>query len=364
MIEFISQHSTEIIFLFVIAAIVFVLQLVTNLLYSFFEKKQIEKFPNEEPVTLHLVKIILKTLWYILGMSAASFVFISKDLYAQAAKNFWVLTYLGFILLLTVIGASVVQTLFARTIRHKIKNGEDPTSHRFLRYLAVLGIYFFGIILAILAFPSLRGTAHTALGGAGVIALIAGVASQEALSNIVGGIFIIIFKPFKINDIIEISGAMIGTVTDITLRHTTIRNSENKMIVVPNAIINKEKIINYDLGNSKCCQMIEIGISYTSNIDLAKEIMRLECEAHPNLIEYRTLLEIKNEVPKVIVRVIELAESAVILRAWAWSKDYTSGFIMKCDLYESIKKRFDKENIEIPFPSRMVVVKNPDSPLT
>ncbi|HSY60341.1 MAG TPA: mechanosensitive ion channel family protein, partial [Cytophaga sp.] len=346
MMEFINEHSYSIIWLLVIISIVLVLQVATNIMYTFLEKKSLEKFPNEEPVTLHLVKIILKTLWIILGISAASFIFISKDLYDQAAKNFWTLTYLGFIVLLTVIGGSVVQTLFTRTIRNKIKEGEDPTSHKFLRYLAVLGIYFFGILLGILAFPSLRGAANAALGGAGVIALIAGVASQEALSNIVGGIFIIIFKPFKINDTIKISGEMVGTVTDINLRHTVIRNYENKMIVVPNAIINKEKVTNYDLRDKKCCQMIEIGISYDSDIDLAKEIMRSECEAHPSLIEYRTLLEIKNEVPKVIVRVIALADSAVIIRAWAWAKDYPSSFVMKCELLESIKKRFDKEGIE------------------
>lgn len=358
MIEFIHQYSFQIIYLIVVISVVFILIIGTNTLHRWLEKKALEKFPNEEPVTLQLVKIILKTLWVILGISAASFIFIDKDLYGQAAKNFWLLTYLGFVVLITVIGASVVQTLFTRTIRKKMNEGEDPTSHKFLRYLAVIGIYFFGIILGILAFPSLRGTAHAALGGAGVIALIAGVASQEALSNIVGGVFIIIFKPFKINDIIKISGEMIGTVVDINLRHTIIRNYENKMIVVPNAIINKEKVINYTLRDAKCCQMIEIGISYDSDIDLAKEIMRSECEAHPEIIEYRTLLEIKNNVPKVIVRVIALGDSAVTLRAWAWSKDYPSSFVMRCELLESIKKRFDKEGISIPFPHRTVIIKN------
>jgi Small-conductance mechanosensitive channel len=358
MIEFIQKHTTEILYLLLDITVVVILIISTNKLHRLFEKRAQEKFPNEEHVTLFLVKVIMKTLWAILGMSAASLIFISEELYDQASNNFWLLAYIGFIVLITVIGGSVVQTLFTRTIQDKIKTGEDPTSHKFLRYLAVLGIYFFGIILGILAFPSLRGAAHAALGGAGVIALIAGVASQEALSNIVGGIFIIIFKPFKINDIIKISGEMIGTVVDINLRHTIIRNYENKMIVVPNAIINKEKVINYTLRDSKCCQMIEIGISYDSDIDLAKEIMRSECEAHPNIIEYRTLLEIKNNVPKVLVRVIALGDSAVTLRAWAWSKDYPTSFVMRCELLESIKKRFDKEGISIPFPHRTVIIKN------
>ena len=138
---------------------------------------------------------------------------------------------------------------------------------------------------------------------------------------------------------------MVGTVTDITLRHTIIRNYENKMIVIPNTIINKEKVVNYDLGDKKCCQWLELKIAIDSNIDLAKEIIRQECEAHPNLIDDRNNIEIKNNDPKVLVRIIALDRTAITIRAWAWAKDFPSAFVMKCELYESIKKRFDKEGI-------------------
>jgi len=201
----------------------------------------------------------------------------------------------------------------------------------------------------------MRSFAATALGGAGVVAVVAGVASQEALSNLVGGLFIIAFKPFKLGDIIKVDETMVGTVTDITLRHTIIRNYENKMIVIPNAIINKEKLVNYDLGERMCCQWIEIGISYDSDIDLAKHIMREECEDHPNLIDNRSELDKYNKEKKVNVRVIELGDSAITVRAWAWASSFSEAFVMKCDLYESIKKRFDKEGISIPFPHRTLV---------
>ncbi|EIA08521.1 mechanosensitive ion channel family protein [Flavobacterium frigoris] len=356
---FFLDNKESIVYGLIVVMVVSALVIITNAAHNWLAKKALKKYPTEEPETIHLIKKILRTLWIILGISAISFIFIEKSYYAQATQNFWLLFYLGFVIILTIISASIVQTLFARTIKRKLKNQEDPTSHKFLRYLAIVGIYFFGIVLAILAFPSLRGIAQTALGGAGVLAVIAGVASQEAFANIVGGIFIIIFKPFKINDIIKISQELVGNVTEITLRHTIIKNYENKMIVIPNAIINKEKVVNYDLGDKKCCQWIEIAISYDSDIDLAKEIMRSECESHPNLIEYRTLLEIKNKDPKVIVRVVKLADSAVVIRAWAWAKDYPSAFVMKCELYESIKKRFDREGIEIPFPHQTIVFKTP-----
>lgn len=89
------------------------------------------------------------------------------------------------------------------------------------------------------------------------------------------------------------------------------------MIVIPNAIINKEKLINYDLGERICCQWVEVEISYDSDIDLAKHIMREECEDHPNLLDYRNELDKYNNEKKVVIRVINFGDSAITLTAWA-----------------------------------------------
>tara|TARA_R110000868_G_scaffold36445_1_gene129346 strand:- start:707 stop:1828 length:1122 start_codon:yes stop_codon:yes gene_type:complete len=355
--DFIQEHSKAIYYFFGVILTVVALLFLTNVLHNWLQKRLLKRFPKQGSNTLNLVRRILKTLWIILGLSAISFIFIDEQYYGRATKDFWLIFYLGFILILTVVSVSLVQTLFAKAIKKRVEEQGDPTSFKFLRNLAVFAVYFMGILFAIMAFPSLRGVAQTALGGAGVIAVVVGVASQEAFANLVGGVFIITFKPFKINDVVKISDDMVGTVTDITLRHTVMRNFENKMIVIPNAIINKEKLINYDLGDRKCCQWIEVGISYDSDIDLAKSIMMKECTAHPNLVDHRTPLEVKNGDPKVLVRVIGLNDSEVTLRAWAWSWDYSSAFVMKCDLLESIKKRFDAEGIEIPFPHRTMVFK-------
>lgn len=150
---------------------------------------------------------------------------------------------------------------------------------------------------------------------------------------------------------------MLGTVTDITLRHTIIRNFENKMIVIPNAVINKEKLINYDLGELKCCERIEIGISYDSNIDLAKKIMQDECENHPLIYDNRTELDKLDGKPVVKTALTKLNDSSMTIRAWAWAANYGESFSLQCDVLESVKKRFDKEGIEIPFPNRTITIK-------
>lgn len=151
---------------------------------------------------------------------------------------------------------------------------------------------------------------------------------------------------------------MVGRVTDITLRHTIIRNFDNKMIVIPNAVINKEKIINYDLDEHKICERLEIGISYDSDIDLAKKIMREECENHPLILDNRSPLDKEEGKPIVRTALLSLDDFSISIRAWAWARNFTDSFSLKCDVLESIKKRFDQEGIEIPFPYRTIVMKD------
>jgi small conductance mechanosensitive channel len=165
------------------------------------------------------------------------------------------------------------------------------------------------------------------------------------------------FKPFRVNDRIILRDTLSGVVEDITLRHTVIRNFENRRIVIPNAIISNEVLINADLGDEKICRFLEIGISYDSDIDLAKKIIFEEVRQHKDYYDVRTLEDILNGIPEVTIRVISMGDSSVNIRAWVWAVNSATGFAMHCDLLESIKKRFDKEGVEIPFPHRTIVEK-------
>ena len=193
--------------------------------------------------------------------------------------------------------------------------------------------------------------------GAGILAVVIGFASQHAFANIVSGIFIVIFKPFRVGDRITIGTDVRGVVEDINLRHTIIRNFENKRIIVPNSIISNEKIENASIGDEKICRFVEFGISYDSNIDKAMKIMEKEALKHPLHIDNRSDEEKEKNDPIVRVRVIGFADSSVNLRAWVWAKDSPDAFTLGCDLNKSIKERFDKEGIEIPFPYRTIVYK-------
>ncbi len=357
MIEFFNIHKQDFIHAVIIMVIVVILTFLTNKLHHWLIKEKQRKFTGVRPKPFNALRIILNTLWLILGLISVSYLFVDTESQTGVKNDFKIALYIGLVLTITVILATSVNMWFRHDIKKKLRRSHDPTSFKFLRYIVLALIYFIGAILCLLAFPSLKGVAQTALGGAGVLALIAGLAAQEALSNVIGGIFIISFKPFKIGDLIKVTDTMVGRVSDITLRHTVIRNFENKMIVIPNSVINKEKLINYDMGQLKCCERIEIGISHDSDIDLAKKIMQEECEKHPLIYDNRTPSEKSERKPIVRTALTELNDSSMTIRAWCWGKNYDHTFNLKCDVLESIKKRFDKEGVVIPFPSRTVYIK-------
>ena len=351
-----ENYKDKIVYGLIIIVIFSILYFSTKYLHKWLIKKEREKFPGEKSFSINLLRIVLNTLWLVLAIIALSFIFVEKESYDVLKEDFNLVLYLGFLAVLTIVTATSTNIWFNKSVQEKLEKNQDPTNHKFLRYVAVFGICFLGLLFGLLAFPSLKGVAQTALGGAGVIALIAGVASQEALSNLVGGFFIIAFKPFKIADIIKVTDTMVGTVVDITLRHTIIRNFENKMIVIPNAIINKEKLINYNLGDLKNCKHVEMGISYNSDVALAKQIMREECEKHPLIIDNRSALDKANEKPIVHTALTVINDSTMTVRAWAWSKSFEDSFTLQCDVNETIKARFDAVGIDLAYPTRTIII--------
>jgi len=256
----------------------------------------------------------------------------------------------------TLILAWLFKRLFTKFIKQSsiiIKN--DPTNYQFLKHFITAIIYIVGFGVAVYSIPPLRNIATPLLGGAGILAVAIGFASQNALSNLISGVFIIMFKPFRVNDRLRIRDTLAGVVEDITLRHTVIRDFENRRIIVPNSVMNQEIIINADFNDDNICRWVDIGVSYSSDIDLAKNIMREEAEKHPLHIDVRKPEDVAQGKPDVVVRVTLLGEYAVQLRAYVWAENQANAFIMGCDLLESIKKRFDAEGIEIPFPYRNII---------
>jgi len=242
--------------------------------------------------------------------------------------------------------------------KRQAEGDEDITHLKFIRNSITAVFYSFVIVYIFYEIPTFKTLGTALFAGAGVLAAIFGFASQKAFSNIISGVFILLFRPFKIGDLIEVSGGKKGLVEDITLWHTVLRDFENRRIVIPNSVISDETIINSNITDVKVKKHVVFAISYDSDIDLAMHIIREEAESHPLCIDGRNELDVLVNEPLVPVRVIELGDFSVNIKAWIWTAGFDDAFTLQCDLFKSVKERFDREGIEIPFPYRTLVMKD------
>jgi len=260
--------------------------------------------------------------------------------------------------LLIVLAAFVLERILFFLLRSQYKRGEkgreDATRYKFLRNALrfLMGLIAFAAIIYVI--PSFKHLALTLFAGAGIFVAVLGLATQRVFSNIISGIFIVSFKPFRVGDLIKIGDQHVGTVEDITLRHTVIVTFENRRVIIPNAVISDETIVNSSLVDESTCEFIEIGISYESDLDKAMAIIQQECEVHPTCIDRRTANELEQGEPKVVVRLVKIDDSCLVLRAYVWALDPIAARVMHYDLNRTLKLRFDREGIEIPYPQRTI----------
>ena len=265
-----------------------------------------------------------------------------------------VLTY---ILLVSIV--FLIRKLFKNVIVKREKQSIDNTNLVFIKDIIIYSVYCIGFLTMLAYIPGLDQLSKTLIAGAGILTAAIGFGSQQAISNIVSGIFMVIFKPFRVGDFIDLGGDNNkGTVIDITLRHTKIQNNENRIIVIPNSVINNQLLINSTIDNPVTCAFVQVNIDYRTDINSAMNILREEAMKHPFLIDNRSEADIANGVPQVVVRVVEWVNSSVTLRAWAWASSTGNAFVMRCDLLRAVKERFDKEGIDIPFQYSHVKMKS------
>ncbi len=179
------------------------------------------------------------------------------------------------------------------------------------------------------------------LGAAG---LALGLALQGSLSNFAGGILILIFKPFKVGDFISAQGSE-GTVKQITVFNTKLVTFGNQEVIIPNGNLSNDKITNYSSEGVRRENLV-IGISYSSSIQKAKDLILELCAADENIMT--------EEGKEAMVVVTELADSSVNLSIRYWTTTETF-WPTKFKMIENIKAAFDREGIEIPFPHRVMV---------
>jgi small conductance mechanosensitive channel len=214
----------------------------------------------------------------------------------------------------------------------------DVTLSSFFGNVTYFALLVFVVIAAINNL-GVNTTALVALLGAAGLAV--GLALQGSLANFGAGVLLIIFKPFKVGDVIDASGAL-GTVEAITMFTTNLKTPDNKAVIIPNGNIVGGNIINYTAKEVRRIDLV-FGVSYTDDL----RAVRRELEAL--IAEDERILK----DPEPFVGVTELADSSVnfLIRPWVRTADYWAVYF---DMIEKVKVRFDEKGIAIPLPQRDV----------
>lgn len=224
----------------------------------------------------------------------------------------------------------VVRRMTSAKGYRKLEEGVQSFLRSFLKIS--LNILVFLSAAYILGIPMTSFVTVLASGGVAI-----GLALQGALSNFAGGLMILLFKPFQIGDFVE-AGGYSGTVQGITVFYTILVTPDNKRVTLPNGSLTNAAIVDY---SSEATRRVDLTFTtgYGCEIDRVKEILLSEAASHEKTISD----------PEPFARMTARKDHALefTLRVWCAAADYWE---VAWDLNENIKKAFDREGIEIPFP--------------
>ena len=245
---------------------------------------------------------------------------------------------LALAILTLIIGLWVISGV-SKLVKISMKRSKvDPTLIPFMDSL----VSWLLKVLLFISVASMIGIATTSfiavLGAAG---LAIGLALQGSLANFAGGVLIMIFKPYKVGDLIESQGHL-GVVKEVQIFNSILISPQSKQVIIPNGAVSNGAIVNFTV-EGKIRVDLTVGIAYNADIDLAKSV----------LMEVLTTNEKVMSEPAPFVGVSEMADSSVnfVVRPHCLPEHYWDVFF---DVNEAMKKALDKNNISIPFPQRDV----------
>ena len=244
-------------------------------------------------------------------------------------------------ILVFAVGMILIKCVVKALRKNKLGERADPTVRSFLINVIRVSLYvlLFVTLIAIMGVP--MASIVTVIASAGVTV---GLALQGSLSNLAGGIMLLMFRPFKLGDFIDASGFS-GTVMDIGIFYTTLKTGDNKAITIPNGSLMNDSVINYSVHPTRRLDLT-FGVAYGTDVERVKAILLEEAGKHEKV----------QQDPTPFCRLSKQSESSldILLRVWVDKNDYWQ---VNFDLLEQVTARFVKEGIEIPFHQMDVHIK-------
>ena len=242
------------------------------------------------------------------------------------------------------VGRKVIRLIRKFIRRFLDRTNWDEGVKQFLDYICRVGLHFMLIVMVLGKFGI---TASSVIAVIGSVGLSVGLALQGTLSNLAGGVLILILKPFKVGDYIyEDTHGNEGTVTEIQLCYTKLLTVDNKTVVLPNGNLANSSLTNMTQQDKRLID-ITVGISYDADIRLAKQVISVVLEREKKCM---------TDEETYHVFVDSLGDSAVVIgiRVWVKTADYWE---TRWRITENVKYALDEHQIEIPFPQVSVSMK-------
>jgi small conductance mechanosensitive channel len=248
---------------------------------------------------------------------------------------------LGAIVVL-ILGLWIIRVFTKAVVKIMEKQNTSDSLRPFVRSLVNVLLKVL-LVVSVLGMIGIEMTSFIAILGAAGLAV--GMALSGTLQNFAGGVMILVFKPYKVGDVIDAQG-YIGSVTEIQIFNTILKTPDNKTIIIPNGGLSTGSMTNYSTEEKRRVDWT-FGIGYGDNVDKAKAVIKKLCDNDTRILKD----------PEVFIAVSELADSSVnfVVRAWVKSVDYWGVFF---DMNENVYKTFNAEGLNIPFPQMDVHVHN------
>lgn len=239
------------------------------------------------------------------------------------------------------VGRWVARSVSSLLSKALTKAKVDATLVPFIDNLAYTGMLVFIIVAALAELGVQTASVVAVLGAAG---LAVGLALQGSLANFASGVLLLVFKPFRVGDFVEISGVS-GTVQAIHVFNTVLNDPNNIRIIVPNGQVTGGNILNYTVNGTRRIDLTA-SVSYDDDLRRARQVIERVLAAEPRILPD----------PAPMVAVKEMAASSVdfVVRPWVKADDYWPVYF---DLTEKLKVAIEENGMTIPFTTQEIVVK-------
>lgn len=329
---------------YAISILIFLAFIILAKLILFIFSKYLEKIAKktETPLDNLLFEGAKKPVFYLVLIYGLKFSLLNVGIDNLVTKIINSLLALVFVLILSRLVDIIIKTWgesFARKTKTNLDEVLLPVFHR-----ATKVIFIIIALMWVLNIWEVNITPY--LAGAGIAGLVLGMALQDSLKNVFGGISLIMDKNFKVGDAIQLESGEIGTISEVGLRSTKMLTYDNEIIFIPNGQLANMKIRNFVRPNTRVRKIVDFSVEYGAEPEKVKKVV---------LSALKKVKEIYDE-PYMDVLFAEMGDSGLHFKARFWA-DWDKAYLKRVEATQAIYAALNKANIGIPFPTRTVYLK-------